>query len=81
MSLVARAEGLESDENLLKKRIYDRIKHHITTGLGKKVPNLLKVLRMECCAGTLPLYEDRIKNNISGNNQQKRGRKCGNHSR
>ena len=26
-------EGLVSDENLLKKQIYDKIKHHITTGL------------------------------------------------
>ncbi|MGM9659208.1 MAG: phage/plasmid primase, P4 family [Faecousia sp.] len=53
-------EGLVSDENLLKKQIYDKIKHHITTGLWKKVSNLAEVLRMECCVDTLPLYEDRI---------------------
>ena len=53
-------EGLVSDENLLKKQIYDKIKHHITTGLWKKVSNLVEVLRMECCVDTLPLYEDRI---------------------
>ena len=29
-------EGLVSDENLLKKQIYDKIKYHITTGLWKK---------------------------------------------
>lgn len=53
-------EGLVSDENLLKKQIYDKIKHHITTGLWKKVSNLVEVLRMECCIDVLPLYEDRI---------------------
>lgn len=53
-------EGLVSDENLLKKQIYDKIKHYITTGLWKKVSNLVEVLRMECCVDTLPLYEDRI---------------------
>lgn len=53
-------EGLVSDENLLKKQIYDKIKHYITTGLWKKVSNLVEVLRMECCVDMLPLYEDRI---------------------
>lgn len=53
-------DGLVSDENLLKKQIYDKIKHHITTGLWKRVSNLVEVLRMECCVDTLPLYEDRI---------------------
>lgn len=53
-------EGLVSDENLLKRQIYDRIKHHVTTGLPKKVSNLLEVLRMECCTGNLPLHQDRI---------------------
>ena len=53
-------EGLVSDENLLKKQIYDKIKYHITTGLWKKVSNLVEVLRMECCVDTLPLHEDRI---------------------
>ena len=53
-------DGLMSDENLLKKQIYDKIKHYITTGLWKKVSNLVEVLRMECCVDVLPLYEDRI---------------------
>lgn len=53
-------DGLVSDENLLKKEIYDSIKQYITTGLPKKVSNLLEVLRMECCTEGLPLYQDRI---------------------
>ncbi len=54
------ADGLVSDENLLKKEIYDGIKQYVTTGIPKKVSNLLEVLRMECCTEGLPLYQDRI---------------------
>ena len=53
-------DGLVADENRLRKEVYDDIKHHITTGLWKKVSNLVEVLRMECCVETLPLHEDRI---------------------
>ena len=41
-------DGLVSDENLLKKKIYDFLKPYVSTGLPKKVSNLLEVLRMEC---------------------------------
>lgn len=54
------ADGLVSDENLLKKELYDGIKQYVTTGIPKKVSNLLEVLRMECCTDGLPLYQDRI---------------------
>lgn len=53
-------EGLVSDENLLKKEIYDCIKHHVSMGLPKKVSNLLEVLRMECSTDDLPIHTDRI---------------------
>ena len=53
-------DGLVADENRLRKEVYDDIKHHITTGLWKKVSNLVEVLRMECCVDALPMYEDRI---------------------
>jgi len=43
------------DENLLKKGIYDGIKQYVTTGIPKKVSNLLEVLRMECCTEGPPL--------------------------
>ena len=52
--------GRVHDENRLKKAVYDRIKPHVTSNLAKKVSNLLDVLRMECCAAKLPLYQDRI---------------------
>lgn len=53
-------DGRITDENRLKKIIYDRIKPYVTTGIAKKVTNLLEVLRMECCEAELPLYQDRI---------------------
>ena len=35
-------DGLVADEHHLRKEVYDDIKHHITTGLWKKVSNLLR---------------------------------------
>ena len=52
--------GRVLDENRLKKVIYDRIKYYVTSGIAKKVTNLLDVMRMECCTEKLPLYQDRI---------------------
>ena len=48
------------DENRLKKVIYDRIEYYVTSGVAKKVTNLLDVMRMECCTAKLSLYQDRI---------------------
>ena len=52
--------GRVHDENRLKKVIYDRIKSYVTSGIAKKVANLLDVMRMECCTEKLSLYQDRI---------------------
>ena len=48
--------GRVHDENRLKKVIYDRIKYYVTSGVAKKVTNLLDVMRMECCTAKLSLY-------------------------
>ena len=53
-------DGKVHDENRLRKTIYDKIKPYVTTGIAKKVTNLLDVLRMECCVDGLPLHQDRI---------------------
>lgn len=53
-------DGIVSDVNNLKKEIYQRIKSCVTSGLAKKVDNLLEVMQMECCAADLLLYQDRI---------------------
>ena len=52
--------GIVNDENRLKKEIYDRIKPYVTSNIAKRVTNLLDVMRMECCAADLLLYQDRI---------------------
>ena len=52
--------GRVHDENRLKKVIYDHIKYYVTSGVAKKVTNLLDVMRMECCTAKLSLYQDRI---------------------
>ena len=53
-------DGKVHDETRLRKIIYDEIKPYVTSGISKKVGNLLDVLRMECCVEGLPLHEDRI---------------------
>ena len=52
--------GRVTDENRLKKEIYNRIKPYVTSGIAKRVTGLLDVMRMECCTAALPLYQDRI---------------------
>ncbi len=52
--------GIVNDENRLKKEIYARIKPYVTSNIAKRVTNLLDVMRMECCAADLLLYQDRI---------------------
>lgn len=52
--------GIVSDENLLKKQIFDELKDHINKGLPKKVNTLLEVLRLECAVDKLPMHSDRI---------------------
>ena len=52
--------GRVTDENLLKKEIYDRIKPYVTGGIARKITGILDVLRVECYCPGLPLYQDRI---------------------
>lgn len=53
-------EGRVTDENGLKKEIYDLIKPFFVTGLSKRITNLLDTMRMECYAPDLPIHHDRI---------------------
>lgn len=41
-------DGRVSDENRLKKEIYNRIKPYVTSGISKRITGLLDVMRMEC---------------------------------
>ena len=52
--------GRVTDENRLKKEIYNRIKPYVTGGIARKITGILDVLRVECYCPGLPLYQDRI---------------------
>ena len=53
-------DGMVSDESGMRREIYKRIKPYLTTGLSKKVANLVDVLGLECASQSLPIYLDRI---------------------
>ena len=47
-------EGRISSEEQLRKEIYDRLAPLSTTGIARKVDNILEVLRLECRVESLP---------------------------
>ncbi len=53
-------EGRVNDESQLKKDILNRIAPCVTSGLARRVNNLLDLLRVTCSADPLPAETDRI---------------------
>ena len=53
-------DGRVSDENRLRRELYDAINTYVTTGLAKKVDGLLELLRVQAYTPELPVQEDRI---------------------
>ena len=53
-------ESRITDENKLRKEVYDRIKPFFTQGITKRVTALIDTMRMECYSPDLPLHHDRI---------------------
>lgn len=53
-------EGRVTDEDALRRAIYEELKPFFQTGLTKRVANLLEALRLEACAPDLPIKRDRI---------------------
>lgn len=53
-------EGRVTDEDKLRREIYEMLKPHFSTGLGKRVNNLLEALRLEAYSPDLPIQRDRI---------------------
>ena len=53
-------EGRVTDEDALRREIYERLKPFFQTGLTKRVANLLEALRLEAYAPDLPIQRDRI---------------------
>lgn len=53
-------EGRVTDEDALRREIYERLKPFFQAGITKRVANLLEALRLEACAPDLPIQRDRI---------------------
>ena len=53
-------DGQINDEGSLGKRIYDKLRPWVKSGINASVEKLLAVLRRECWMEELPRYEDRI---------------------
>lgn len=50
-------EGRVSDENQLRKAIYEELRDYISSSVPRKLENILGVLRMECGRKSLPIQE------------------------
>ena len=53
-------EGRITDESKLKREILERIEPYATSGLSRKVQNILEALRLMCYSEPLPIQTDRI---------------------
>ena len=53
-------EGRVTDEDKLRREIYEKLKPFFFTALGKRVNNLLEAMRLEAYAPDLPIQRDRI---------------------
>ena len=53
-------EGRIADEAKLKREILERIEPYATSGLSRKVQNILDALRLMCYSEPLPIQTDRI---------------------
>lgn len=53
-------EGRVTDEDPLRRELYEELKPFFQAGITKRVANLLEVLRLEACAPDLPIKRDRI---------------------
>ena len=53
-------DGRVSDEEYVRRNIYEMLRPHLFSGLAKRTSALLEMLRLEAYTETLPLHEDRI---------------------
>ena len=53
-------EGRITDESKIKREILERIEPYATSGLSRKVQNILEALRLMCYSEPLPIQTDRI---------------------
>lgn len=53
-------EGRVTDEEGVRKQIYEMLRPHITSGTARRATTLLETLRLEAYTPELPICEDRI---------------------
>ena len=53
-------DGRITDEESIRKQIYEMLRPHFSCGLAKRASGLLEMLKLEAYAPDLPLHEDRI---------------------
>ena len=53
-------DGRVTDEAKLMRNILEKIEPYVTSGLSRKVQNLLEALRLMCYSDPLPVETDRI---------------------
>ena len=53
-------EGRVTDEDPLRRELYEELKPFFQAGLTKRVASPLEALRLEACAPDLPIKRDRI---------------------
>ena len=54
------ADGRITDEESIRKQIYEMLRPHFSCGLTKRATGLVEMLKLEAYAPDLPLHEDRI---------------------
>ena len=53
-------EGRVTDEESIRKQIYEMLRPHITSGTARRATTLLETLRLEAYTPELSIQEDRI---------------------
>ncbi len=53
-------EGRISDEESVRKEIYEMLRPYLSSGLAKRASGLLEMVKLEAYAPNLPIQEDRI---------------------
>ena len=53
-------EGRISDEESIRKEIYEMLRPYLSSGLAKRASGLLEMVKLEAYAPNLPIQEDRI---------------------
>ncbi len=53
-------EGRISDEEIIRKEIYEMLRPYLNSGLAKRTAGIFEMLKLEAYAPSLPIYEDRL---------------------